>query len=393
MNTPQKSQIVVLGAGYAGMLAAFRVAGKAKQQAQVTLINRDANFFERVRMHQAAVGYTKHIHPIADMLRGTNIDFVQGSVTDMNPAQHAITVQTAAGEKQVHYDKLVYALGSTIDTRGVPGIRENALVMTQDGAAKMREMLPTAKRLLIIGGGLTGIETATELAEVYPHLAVTLATTSKFGADLSQKGRDVVAAEFDRMHITVRDHVKIERIEADRAIATDGSELPFDVCLWAGAFAVSELARASGLAVNERGQVRVDETLRSVSHPDIYAAGDAAAFENLRMGCVTAEPMAAHAADNIIAGLKGKSQHAFSFGFGGRCISLGRNAGLIQFVKRDDSPVEYILSGKTAAVVKEMICRYAYYSLPMERRMPGLYMWMGAGQKTGDVTHASRAAL
>lgn len=395
MSTSGKIEIVVLGAGYAGVLAAFRLNGKARRQVHVTLINRDADFVERIRLHQAAAGYTKHRHALANMLRGSGIDFVQGNVTALHPAQHKVTVQTAHGEKQLHYDKLVYALGSTIDTRTIPGIREHAFVITQEGAAQLQQILPSAKKLLIIGGGLTGIETATEFAEAYPHLQVTLATAGNLGADLSHKAQHVLAQTFARMGITVQANVKIERINRGEAVTTTGSVIPFEVCVWAGAFAVSDLGRDSGLAVTERGLIRVDDMLRSMSHPDIYAAGDAAAFDNMRMACATAEPMAAHAADNIVAALNGKAEHPFSFGYGGRCISLGRKAGLVQLVQRDDTPIERIITGRTGALIKEIICRYAFNMLRAERYFPGLYMWMKAGAKheSRELNPTRRATL
>ena len=155
-------------------------------------------------------------------------------------------------------------------------------------------------------------------------------------------------------------------------LTSDGQRFESDVTVWAGAFGVPSLAREAGIAVNRIGQIIVDPYLRSVSHPEIFAVGDAAAT-GLRMACATAMPIGAHAADNLTAVLRGNPLKPFRFGFGGRCISLGRHDGLIQMVNSDDSPREFIFTGRTAAFFKETICRYAYYSLPLERLIPGFY--------------------
>ena len=131
--------------------------------------------------------------------------------------------------------------------------------------------------------------------------------------------------------------------------------------MWCTSFEVSAIAREAGLRVNERGQIVVDDFLRS-SDPDIYAAGDAADCRGRRMSCALALPMGAYVADL----LSGATEKPFRFGFVIQCISLGRNDGIIQFVHADDSPKERCLTGRPAAWIKELICRYTVMSMRME---------------------------
>jgi NADH:ubiquinone reductase (H+-translocating) len=385
MNT-QIPHILVLGGGYAGIQAAVRLSGKARGKAKITLVNAANTFVERIRLHQRAANQTLKQHPISKLLKGTGIDFVQGWVTDLDPDQRKVTINTESGAQTLTYDTLIYALGSFVDRDSVRGVREYAYAITPDDMTELRQKLASSKHLLIVGGGLTGIESATEFAESYPHLKVTLATSDTFGERLSQKGRAHLRKVFARLGITIRDNIGITELTANAAKLANGESLPFDVSLWAGAFAVSGLARDAGLSVNERDQILIDEQMRSLSHPDIYAIGDAAYAPEMptRMGCVSAMPMASQAANNLAALLNGKEQTPFRFAYVAQCISLGRHEGLLQMVTSDDQPKEQILTGRLAVWIKEMICLGAAWTLYLERTLPGIYMWAQAEKRTSN---------
>jgi NADH dehydrogenase len=379
MNT-QTPKILILGGGYAGLQAAIRLAGKARGKAQITLVNAVNTFVERIRLHQRAANQTLKQHSIPALLKGTGINFVQGWVNELNPTQREIKVNTETDIQMLSYDVLIYALGSFIDCDNAVGVREHAYALTPDDMTELRNKLANSERLLIVGGGLTGIEAATEFAESYPNLKITLATSESFGERLSQKGRTHLHQVFARLGITIRDNVEITEVTANAAQLANGSALPFDTCLWAGSFAVSDLAREAGLSVNERGQILIDAQLRSVSHPDIYAIGDAAFCPEMptRMGCVAGMPMGSHAADNLAALLKGEAQTPFRFAYLVQCISLGRNEGLVQMVTADDKPKEQILTGRLAVWIKESICLGTVWVLYAERYLPGIYAWSKA---------------
>lgn len=101
----------------------------------------------------------------------------------------------------------------------------------------------------------------------------------------------------------------------------------------------------------------MDEQFRSISHTNVYAIGDSAEMP-LRMACATALPMGAYVVDLLSDQLAGKSETPpFRFGYAIRCISLGRNNGLVQMVHPDDSPKEQIISGWLGARIKKLVCR------------------------------------
>lgn len=372
--------IIIVGAGYAGLKAATRLARKTRRETvQITLVNSSDHFVERIRLHQMAADQPlKHID-MRHLLRGTGIEFVQGWVTRIEPDQKAIIVRRTDGVARLAYDKLVYAAGSFIDTSVIPGGTEYAFSLNSEATTKaLQERLPDmAKhggRLLIIGGGLTGIEASTELAEAYPGLRVTLVTRGIFGADLSRKGAAHIRKVFERKGIELIENTAITRIMATTA-EYEGGSLPFDLCLWAGAFGVPKLARESGFQVNAQGQVMVDKYLRSLSHSDVIAVGDAAGLEQaldipIRMACATGIFMGAYAGDHLAAWANNQSPKPYQFGYVVRCISLGRQDGLVQRVKPDDTPTEQIITGRAAAHIKELICRQTIWQIQMERWLP-----------------------
>ncbi len=138
---PQHNQhIIVLGAGYAGLMAALRLA--TKTNADITIINATDTFNERVRNHQLAARQRIGEHPLADLLRGTRIRFLQGTVTALHLAQRRITVQTETGQRDGGYDYLVYALGSHVRTADVPGVRDHAYTLDYRSVIALAERLP-----------------------------------------------------------------------------------------------------------------------------------------------------------------------------------------------------------------------------------------------------------
>jgi NADH dehydrogenase FAD-containing subunit len=384
MKSKQRTEVIVLGGGYAGVMAALRLSRKTRgENIHITLVNGADHFVERIRLHQRAANQTIKHYPYSSLLKGTGIRFVQGWVTGLSPARQTVTVHTARGDNQIAYDYLVYALGSFVDTRTVPGAAEHAMSLsTEETTLALQKQLPQIAeqggRLLVCGGGLTGIEAATELAETYPNLQVTLVTRGTFGEQLSQRGQRHLRQVFDKLGIKVVDNHAVTRVQAHHLECENGATLPFDICLWAGSFTVPSLARHAGLPVNSGGQIIVDAYLRAKTYPNIYVAGDAASLEEaydipIRMACATAVPMGAYVGDHLATVIRGeKEARPFRFQYILRCISLGRQDALVQFVEADDRPKERILTGWLGVKTKELVCRGTIWATQFERSLASL---------------------
>ena len=157
---------------------------------------------------------------------------------------------------------------------GVPGARAHALLLGDErGARQLREALAAgARRLVVVGGGLSGVEMAAELAE--RGASVTLVAAGGVGRFLSTAGQNHLRRTLARLGVPIVED-SVREVRAGEVVL--GQEtLPCDACVWAGGFSAPSLARESGLDVNQVGQIRVDERLRSLSHPNVYAVGDAA---------------------------------------------------------------------------------------------------------------------
>lgn len=380
--------VVVLGGGYAGLPAARRLARRVRRdEVTVTLVTASPDFVERPRLHRIAAGQRIAVTPVEKYLGGSGVRLVIGTVTGLDPAARKVSVARAGEVRPLSYDTLVHALGSTVDDSGVPGAAECAWSPTdpQEAArvgAVLREMTVAGGggRVVVCGGGPTGIEIAGEIAEHFPTLRVALVSGSRPGGWMSPEARSYLARALGEVGVSIRTGARVERVEAGGLLLDTGERVPFDLCLWAGGFRVCELARASGLAVNEGGRALVDATLQSVSHPGVYVIGDAAAVPGgwgpqLAMGCRTGGSTGPQVADIIAARLAGQEPKPFRYRYVQECVSIGRRHGFVQFLGAGERPTGRVLTGRKAVAYKNATLGGAKalfrYSGPfLARRLP-----------------------
>ncbi|WP_037080253.1 NAD(P)/FAD-dependent oxidoreductase [Pseudonocardia spinosispora] len=354
-------RIVILGAGYAGLGAATRAARLLRPaDVELTLVNRTDRFVERVRLHQLATGQPLPDRPLSAVLAGTGVRLVVAPVVGIDPGAGEVRLDG----RDLRYDTLVYALGSGTAVDDVPGVGTHAFTVGDlDGAQRLRARLSALDpngTVLVVGGGLTGLETATEIAEARPDLRVTLVCSGQFCGWLSERARRHVRRVFDRMGIEVLRDSRVTRVGGDGVVLDDTRRVPSDVVVWTAGFAVSGLATAAGLATDRRGRLLVDDRLRSTSHRNVYGVGDAAAAptpdgRETRMSCQTGLPMGRYAAAEIARTHAGHRSKPIRIRYVWQNISLGRRDGVTQFTRSDDSPVQAVLTGRLSARFKEAI--------------------------------------
>ncbi|GAB2673801.1 NAD(P)/FAD-dependent oxidoreductase [Kribbella swartbergensis] len=368
-----KHHIIVLGAGYTGAVAAGRLARRLhRDDVRITLVNAEPDFVERVRMHQLATGQDLKTRPLDQLFAGTGVEVRLATVTGVDVDHKTVAVTGANGDEELAYDTLVYGLGSRWNDHGVPGAAEHAYeIAGRRGALKLRERLAgmaAGETVTVVGGGLTGIEAVTEIAEARPDLKVALVASGGLGDWIAPKARTHLRKVFADLDISVHENAEVARVEAGSVVTTDGAVIPSATTVWTAGFAVHPIAAASSLETTDSGQIVVDEVMASVSHPDVYAIGDAAyamgdTGKPLRMSCASGIPTAWQAADTIAARLTGgKLPHA-PLRYFNQCISLGRKQGLIQYVTADDQALSYSLRGRKAAVYKELVCKGAAWGV------------------------------
>ncbi len=365
--------VVVIGGGYAGVMAANRLTGRA--DLTVTLVNPRPSFVERIRLHQLVGGSDDAVVDYRHVL-AQDVRLVVDTVSRIDASQRSVTLSTGG---VIGYDYLIYAVGSRSADPDVPGAAEFAYPLASlEAAQRLRAVLdgaPSSATLTVVGAGPTGIETAAELAEGGRH--VTLVCGEVLGPYLHPRGRRSVAERLAELGVTVLEgpNAMVMAVTRDAVELRDGRVLASAVTIWTAGFGVPELAHRSGLSTDALGRLLTDETLTSVDDPRVVAAGDSAAPSDVpfRMSCQAAGPLGAQAADTVLSRIRGEQPRPVAMGFLGQCLSLGRRGGFFQFSHSDDTARRLHLGGRPGATLKQLVCWGTVYQLAAEAKTPGSF--------------------
>jgi NADH dehydrogenase FAD-containing subunit len=388
----QNTDVVVIGGGYAGVMAANRLT--QRDDVTVTLINPRPNFVERIRLHQLVGGSDDAVVDYRDVL-AAGIRLVVDTVIRIDASKRSVMLTTGG---RVDYDYLIYAVGSRSADPDVPGAAEFAYpIASLEAAERLRSVVnaaPPTAAVTVVGAGPTGIETSAELAEA--GRIVTLVCGDVLGPYLHPQGRRSVARRLAKLGVTVLDgpEAKVTAVRRDAVELSDGRELQSRVTIWTAGFGVPDLAYRSGLSTDALGRLLTDETLTSVDDVRIVAAGDSAAPSGLpfRMSCQAAGPLGAQAADTVLSRIADEHPAPVAMGFVGQCISLGRRAGIFQFAHSDDTARSLYLGGRAGAKLKQFVCWGTVKQLAIEASMPGSFFvptWATDGKRQ-EMLHAKR---
>jgi NADH:ubiquinone reductase (H+-translocating) len=393
---PEAIRVVVIGAGYAGMIATNRFLGSLtkdeKRRTTLTVVNPRSLFVERIRLHELAAGSRDTVTiPLQRLLHPDAVTMI-GRARFVDSAARTVRIATATGELDLPYDYLVYAVGS-VAAASIPGAVQHGFLLADfEGAAGAADAIEVAgpnPRIAVVGGGFTAVETASELAAQRADAQVRLYCAGQLVADMRPAARNSLTRTLRRLGVHITEDSPVTRIEAGKLHLAGGQVHAFDVCILAASFTAPDLAAISGLPVDQSGRMKVDEHLRCLDEPNVIGAGDAivapaAVAAHLRMGCAAALPLGAQAADTLLASIRGAAPTVLSIGFVIQCISLGRKNGYIQLVRPDDTPRPVHVGGRAGAAIKEKICQLVVDSPKKERTSPGTYSWpKGPNRKPG----------
>jgi NADH dehydrogenase FAD-containing subunit len=390
-ETFRSYDVVILGAGYAGVIAALRL-GRQKLGLRVALVNPRADFLERVRLQESiVVPVTPRIPLISAFFGGTTIEFICGSVTSLDADQRLIRIATDAQERVIAFDQAIYALGSHVDVDNVPGAAEHAYRLDPgDGprsAAALRLRLHQRAdrplRVIAVGGGPTAVEAAGEIKTIWPGAEVTM-VSQRCGDFAGARVEKAVRGELERLGVRLVDGESVSEVRPSEVITKTGGSIAFDVCVWSGGMRSSPIARVAGLATDPQGRIWVDPNLRSISHAHILAVGDSAhpiapTGAPYRRSVLAAVASAAHAARVIVAQRAKRELQPFSFSTVSQAVAIGR-LGLIYLLDRNDRQIGYIVKGRTARKLRDFVPLLGIYLFKLERRFPGSFFMAGGGR-------------
>ena len=380
MNTPmlpsRAPHALVVGGGYAGVLAANRLAHRLPAGHALTLLTAEDALLDRVRLHETLARGRPARIPLARLLH-PRVRVTPGRARSIDRGRRE--VHTDAGP--IPFDALLLAVGSA-PSSPVPGVAAHAHGLRDEDRAmeNFRRLgaLPAGAPVVVLGGSLTAIETAAEIAEAHPTLAVTLAARD-FAPTLSPQGAAAARCVLEALGVIVRAPTTCAEVTPEGVRLADGATLPAALAVWAGGFDPAGPSVPGEFSLDARGRVRVRDDLSALDAEGIFVAGDAAAPTDAlpfhRMGCASAMPMGATAADNLAAWLAGRPTTAHRFAFWMQCVSLGRRAAVVQSVTPDDRPTARVLTGRAAVLVKESVCRFVIGMLRAERTLGGAYRW------------------
>ncbi|WP_280311962.1 NAD(P)/FAD-dependent oxidoreductase [Nocardia abscessus] len=386
----KNTDVVVIGGGYAGVMAANR--STQREDVTVTVINPRAAFVPRLRLHQLVGGTHDAVVDYSEVL-AEGVRLVVDSATRIDAAGRSVTLAEGGS---IGYDFLIYAVGSGSAGPRVPGAAEFAYpIATLEAAQQLRSVLydtPMTAAVTVVGGGPTGIETAAELAE--QGRTVTLVCGGVLGRYLHHRARRTARKYLAELGVSVLEgpDTSVTAVTREAVELADGRAVASQVTIWTAGFGVPDLAARSGLRTDAAGRLLTDETLTSLDDERIVAAGDSSAPSDLpfRMSAYAAGCLGAHAADTVLSRIAGVQPAPIDLSFPAMCISFGRRTGIFQLAHKDDTAMRLYFSGLVGKKLKELSCAASVEHLVTEARKPGSHSWPKDGKHRPALLQAQR---
>ncbi|MEZ8151297.1 NADH dehydrogenase [Vibrio splendidus 5S-101] len=364
------TKIIVVGGGAGGLELATklgRTLGR-KKRAQITLVDRKASHLWKPLLHEVATGsLDEGVDALSYRAHAKNhyFDFQMGSLNDIDRERKVIALSELKDDhgellmpsRELEYDILVMALGSTSNDFNTPGVRDNCIFLdSPEQAHRFRTEMNNqflklhAKNgqgtvdIAIVGAGATGVELSAELHNAVKELRTYGfgdLDSSKLNVNLVEAGERILPAlpprissaahsELTKLGVTVRTTTMVTQADADGLTTKDGEKIPAQIMVWAAGIKAPDFMKdIGGLETNRINQLIVKNTLQTTLDDNIFAIGDLAQCTQADGSFVPPRAQAAHqmascAFSNIIAKLNGRDLKDYIYKDKGSLVSLSR---------------------------------------------------------------------
>ena len=372
------ADVVILGAGYAGIRAVKTLSKLAPKGTTLTVVDQNANHEERTQLHEVAactVPATKITFNIQQVLP-KDVQFIQSKVSKVDVSSKLVILENHA---PLRYDYLIIALGFRSEDFGLLGAAENALpldnVTSAETIAKTIELRvanykqsqdPKDLTVIVAGAGFTGVELLGELTHSLPALAkkydtppvkiISMEMATRILPMFDEKLANY-AMDYLKSHgVTMMTGSKITKIEPNAVVYADGDQekkVEGNTIIWTVGVSGSDVIADSGFN-QRRNRVVVSNHLNLTDHPEVFIIGDVSAVmtDAGRPYPTTAQISSQegdHAGKNVAAALNGQPLTDFVYKSKGTVASLGSQDGIAQIGK------SHKYTGFIAKVLKRVI--------------------------------------
>lgn len=272
--------LVILGGGYGGMGVLSRLLSKKlPNEQQITLIDVNPYHSLKIKNYSVAAGTAKEKDIQSPFPKHPQLKVVQGKVEQIDLEQKVVTLENG---NFFYYDDLIIGLGCEDNFEEVPGAKEHAYsVQTYHHAKRTYDAikeLPEGATVSIIGGGLTGVELASELYETYPYLNIKIFDRNNhILSTFPEKVYTYVENWFDNHQIDINTNANVTRVEKN-VIYIHQQLVETDITIWAAGIRPNRVVRNLNVEKDRKGRVLLTPYHNIPGNEHVYVVGDCASL-------------------------------------------------------------------------------------------------------------------
>ena len=378
------ARILVLGAGFSGLWTAVGAARKLDEigtsAGEVEILVVDRNPYHNIRVRNYEVDLSDVVIPLGDVLDPIGVRHLTAEVQTVDVVKREVAVATPRGQELLAYDRLVLALGSELVRPQLSGIAANTFdVDTYAAAVRLDTHIatlgsrhsasPGRSTVVVVGGGFTGIEVATEMPVKLTralgsgnYRVILVDPNPTVGGTIGDHAQPVICEALSALNIETRLGTKVTAVDAAGIALSSGETIPAQTVVWCGGVRPSQLAATLPGARDRSGRLVVDQFMRVADLTNVFAAGDLASclvnsVNSTVMSCQFARPMGRFAGHNVVADLLARPLLALHIDWYVTVLDLG-TWGALYTVGWDR---QVFSTGDDAKVVKQTINRKRIY--------------------------------